>query len=142
MIFNSLLPLAKGAKPTFLNHLGQLSLLPKLTLNPVTAIKHKTNLTNHNTMTNLPAPRNIEVGICNPRRLGDNTPQLKAVFLRLPIFNFLKSERVHIIMVVLFEQPLRLVAPSRDIANSLNTAAQCFATLRDGLTTLRLGITA
>jgi len=99
-------------------------------------------LTNVKSMAKIIAPQH-EVGLRNPfLRLGDNSPQSLAVFLCPSFlaqsnFGLCKS-----IMVVLFEQPLRLVSPSRDIANSLNTAAQCFATLRDGFTHFRLGITA
>jgi hypothetical protein len=71
---------------------------------------------------NLSLHCNSGVEFCSSFRLGDNPPQFKAVFLRLPVFNFRRFMEVHIIMVVLFEQSLRLVAPSRDTANSLNAA--------------------
>ncbi len=85
----------------------------------------------------------MTVGLRNPFfRLGDNSPQFKAVFFCLQFLTQRKFASCKFIMVELFEQPLRLVSPSRDIANSLNSAAQCFATLRDGFTHFRLGITA
>ena len=88
-------------------------------------------------------PPQHEVGLCNPFSKGDNSPQsLKAVFLCPSFLAQSNFGLCKFIMVVLFEQPLRLVSPLRDIANSLNTAAQCFATLRDGFTTLSKGITA
>lgn len=83
----------------------------------------------------IPCSRKVE--FCSSRRLGDNTPQLKAVFLRLPVLNFHEFMKVHVIMAVLFGQPSRLVAPSRDSANSLNTATQCFAALSVGFTTIK-----
>ncbi len=98
-------------------------------------------LTNNNTMTNLPAPHN-EVGFCSSFRIGDNTPQDLAVFLCLPFLDAPNFWAIKSIMTVLFEQPLRLVVPIHDTANSLNTVTKCFAALRDGLTTQRIGITA
>ncbi|MDD5216264.1 MAG: hypothetical protein PHQ03_12125 [Methylococcales bacterium] len=97
-------------------------------------------LTHDNSTANLSAPRNIEVGICNPRSNGDNTPHNLAVFLRLSFCNPFIFEQIIFIMVVLLEQSLWLVAPLRDIANSFNTTAQCFATLFGGFTTLSNGI--
>jgi hypothetical protein len=45
-------------------------------------------------------------------------------------------------MMVLFGQPLGLVAPSSDTANPLNTVTRFLAVLRDGFTHSILGITA
>ena len=93
-------------------------------------------------LTKTTAATKMKVGLRNPFfRLGDNSPQFKAVFFCLPLLDKLKFELVNSIMVELFEQPLWLVSPSRDIANSLNSATQCLATLRDGFTHFRLGIT-
>lgn len=101
----------------------------------------KMHLTKTTTPTKMTAPRNIEGGLRNPFSKGDNPPQsLKAVFLCLSVFGFLKFREANIIMVELLEQPLWLVSPLRDIANSLNSASQCFATLCDGFTTLSKGI--
>ena len=105
-----------------------------------TLMANKMNLTHHNNQTKMTASRNIEVGICNPRSNGDNTPHNLAVFLRLSFCNPFIFEQIIFIMVVLLEQSLWLVAPLRDIANSSNTAAQCFATLFGGFTTLSNGI--
>lgn len=99
-------------------------------------------LTKDNSTANLSAPRNIEVGICNPRSIGDDTPIIKSVFLCLPFFTFLNFQGRNSIMTVLFEQPLRLVVPIDDIANSLNTVTRLFAKSCDGFTTQTIGITA
>jgi hypothetical protein len=102
----------------------------------------KMHLTKSTTPTTMIAPRN-EVEFCSSFSKGDNSPQsLKAVFLCLSILNVHKFMKVHIIMVELLEQPLGLVSPLRDTANSLNSAAQCFAALRDGYSILSKGITA
>jgi hypothetical protein len=101
----------------------------------------KMTLTKHNHPAILCPPQH-EVGICNPRIHGDNTPIIKSVFLCLPFFNQLTIERVIFIMTVLFEQPLRLVAPCSDIANSLNTVTRLFAKSSDGFTHFLHGITA
>lgn len=107
-----------------------------------TLMANKMNLTHHNNQTKMIAPRNIEVGLRNPFRQGDNSPQsFKAVFLCLSFFSWCIFALITFTMVVLFGQPLWLVSPCRDIANPLNTAAQCLATLRDGFTILRQGIT-
>jgi hypothetical protein len=101
------------------------------------------NLTGIITMTNLPAPRNIEVGFSGSFfRTGDNTPIIKSVFLCLPFFGFLKFREANIIMTALFGQPFWLVVPVRDTANPLNAVTRFLAVLRDGFTTLRTGITA
>jgi hypothetical protein len=100
------------------------------------------SLTNPNVTANLSAHCNSGVGLRNSFSKGDNSPQsLKAVFLCLSVLTVHKFMMVLFIMVELFEQPLWLVSPLRDIANSLNSASQCFATLRDGFTTLSKGIT-
>jgi hypothetical protein len=100
------------------------------------------SLTNHNTPANLFMHCNSGVGLRNSFRQGDNSPQLfKAVFLCLSFFNWCIFALITFTMVVLFGQPLWLVSPCRDIANPLNAAAQCLATLRDGFTILRQGIT-
>lgn len=104
---------------------------------------NKMKLTNHNTMINLPAPRNIEVGFSGSFfGHGDNTPIIKSVFLCLPFLGQLNFEPFNSIMTVLFWQPLWLVAPCRDTANPLNTVTRFLAVLYDGLTSLRHGITA
>jgi hypothetical protein len=100
------------------------------------------SLTNPNVAANLSAHCNSGVGLRNSFRTGDNSPQLfEAVFLYLSVFSQCIFVLIISIMVVLFGQPLWLVSPVRDIANPFNTAAQCLATLRDGFTTLRTGIT-
>jgi isopenicillin N synthase-like dioxygenase len=71
-------------------------------------------------------------------RQGDNSPQLKAVFLRLQFFNFLKFEKSYITMVAFFGR-LRSVSPCRDTANLINAATNHFAVLRVGLTSFRQG---
>jgi hypothetical protein len=89
------------------------------------------------------APRSIEVGRGNPFRLGDNTPQSLAVFLRLSFFNLVEFDRIKLnIMMVLFGQSLRLVAPSRGISTPFNTVANTVESIGDGFTHFRLGITA
>jgi hypothetical protein len=95
----------------------------------------KMHLTKSTTPTTMTAPRSIEVGICNPRIHGDNTPIIKSVFLCLPFLSIDKfiNREIHI-MTVLFEQPFRLVAPCSDIANSLNTVTRLFAKSCDGFT--------
>ena len=81
------------------------------------------------------------VGRSNPFRTGDNTPQLKAVFLRP---SFLKPTfcRLSNIMMVLFGQSLGLVSPVRGITTPFNTVTNTVVSMRDGFTTLRTGITA
>ncbi len=44
-------------------------------------------------------------------------------------------------MMGLFGQPLRLTAPYRGTANSLNPVAKCFAALRGGYSLSRYGTT-
>lgn len=84
----------------------------------------------------------IEVGFCSSFfRQGDNTPIIKSVFLRLPFFTFPNFWERNSIMTELFGQPLWLVAPCRDSANSFNAVTRFLAGLRDGFTTLRQGIT-
>jgi len=91
---------------------------------------------------NLLAPRHIEGGFCSSFSKGDNTPQLKAVFLRPQFFDSPNLGSRFNIMVVLFEQSLRLVAPLRDTANSLNTATNVLQHCVTVILTLSKGITA
>ena len=101
------------------------------------------NLTGIITMTNLPAPQNIEVGFSGSFfSKGDNTPIIKSVFLCLPFLGLLNFEPFKSIMTALFGQPFWLVVPVRDTANPLNAVTRFLAVLRDGFTTLRTGITA
>lgn len=99
-------------------------------------------LTGINTMTNLSMHCNNGVGFSKPRSKGDNTPIIKSVFLCLPFLAQRKFALCNSIMTVLFWQPLRLVAPLRDIANQLNTVTRFLAKSSDGFTTLSKGITA
>lgn len=93
-------------------------------------------------ITKIPPPQH-EVGFRSSFITGDNSPQsLRAVFLCLSFFSRCIFALITFIMVVLFGQPLRLVSPVRDTANPLNTAANCFAVLRDGFTHSITGITA
>lgn len=101
----------------------------------------KMKLTQHNTTARMTAPCNSMVGICNPRRKGDNMLIIKSVFLCLSFLGLLNYEPFHSIMMALFWQPFWLVVPFRDIANQLNAVARCFATSCDGFTTQRKGIT-
>ncbi len=98
------------------------------------------NLTHQHSPAILCPPQH-EVGICNPRYKGDNTPQLKAVFLCLPFFKSNMLDFVFI-MTALFWRPLRSVVPLCDIANQLNAVTRLFAKSSDGFTTLSKGITA
>ena len=120
------------------------------------------NLTGINTMTNLPAPRNIEVGFSSSNYKGDNTPIIKSVFLCLPFLDKLrfkvlilllhkKMERknqqltvtaINSIMTALFWRPFRSVVPLYDTANQFNAVTRFLAVLRDGFTPLNKGITA
>ncbi len=137
IIFNYPLSLAKGAKgvkPYFEKLLGVLSKPSKPSI-------FKTTLTHHHTPAKINAPQH-EVGFSKPRRHGDNTPQLKAVFLRLPFLRCPEISGHLFIMTVLFGQPLWLVAPCRDIANPFNTATRFLAKSSDGFTHFRHGITA
>jgi hypothetical protein len=88
-------------------------------------------------MTNLSAPRNIEVGCGNPFRKGDNTPQSLAVFLCL---SFYALGHTHI-MMVLFGQPLWLVVPFRGITTPFNTVTNTVVSIGGGFILQRKGIT-
>ena len=102
----------------------------------------KITLTNPNHPAILCPPQN-EVGFSSSFfRLGDNSPQFKAVFFCPQFFCFQKFLKANIIMTVLFGRPLRSVSPSRDSANSFNTVTRFLAGLCDGFTHFRLGITA
>ncbi len=92
-------------------------------------------------VTKIPPPRNIEVGFRSLFIQGVHAPQLKAVFLRQKFTHStnLFSELSNV-MVELFGQSLWLVSPCRDTANPLNSAANHFAVLCDGLTILSKGI--
>ncbi len=99
-------------------------------------------LTYSNTEANITTHCNSSVGRENPFRLGDNTPQSLAVFLRLSFLHgSLLSFVIHI-MMVLFGQSLGLVAPSRGILTSFNTVTNTVRSIGGGFTNLRLGITA
>lgn len=88
------------------------------------------------------SPCNNKVGICNPRRKGDNSPIIQSVFLCLPFLAQRIFALCNPIMTVLFGR-LRSVVPFRDIANSFNTVTRLFAKSSDGFTNLqRKGITA
>ncbi len=96
------------------------------------------SLTNHNAATNLSMRCDSSVGICNPRRTGDNTPIIQSVFLRLSFLAQRNFALCNSIMTVLFER-LRSVAPVRDIANSFNTVTRLFAKSCDSFTNPRTG---
>jgi hypothetical protein len=100
----------------------------------------KMHLTKITTPTTMTAPRNIEGVDCNPHSKGDDTPIIQSVFLRLPFLEFLKFEKVQIIMTVLFGKPLWLVAPLRDIADPFNAVTRYSAKSSDGSTILSKGI--
>ena len=91
---------------------------------------------------NLSLHCNSGVEFCSSFSKGDNTPQLKAVFLRPQFFDSPNLGSRFNIMVVLFEQSLRLVAPLRDTANSLNTATNVLQHCVTVILTLSKGITA
>jgi hypothetical protein len=95
-------------------------------------------LTNPQSTANIAPPRHIEGGCGNPFSKGDNTPQIKAVFLCL---SFYANWHIHI-MMVLFGQSLGLVAPLRGITTPFNTVTNTVVSMRDGLTILSKGITA
>lgn len=99
-------------------------------------------LTYSNTEANITTHCNSSAGRGNPFRLGDNTPQSLAVFLRLSFFHGSLLSRVIHIMMVLFGQSLGLVAPSRGISTPFNTVTNIVENTGDGFTNLRLGITA
>jgi hypothetical protein len=106
-----------------------------------TSFKHKTTLTHHNTPARITTYCKSSRGCGNPFRLGDNTPQLLAVFF-CP--SFLKPAlcRLSNIMMVLFGQSLGLVAPSRGITTPFNTVTNTVVSIGVGYSILRLGITA
>ena len=99
------------------------------------------NLTNISGVAILCLPCNSKVEFCSSFRQGDNTPIIKSVFLCPPFLDALKFEVINSILMELFGQPLRLVSPCRDTANSNNFVAKCFAALRGGYPTFRQGIT-
>jgi hypothetical protein len=99
------------------------------------------NLTNSNRVAILCLPCNSGVEFCSSFRQGDNTPTIKSVFLCPPFLDAFKFEVINSILMELFGQPLRLVSPCRDTANSNNFVAKCFAALRGGYPTFRQGIT-
>jgi hypothetical protein len=136
-----------GAK-TLKTMLPTLPMLPPtflVTLVMSVTLKQPKTLTKNKSTANIEPPRNIEGGCGNPFRQGDNTPQIKAVFLR-PSF-FVRAPNwwsvlIHI-MMVLFGQSLGLVAPCRGITTPSNTVTNTVVSMRDGFTTLlRQGITA
>jgi hypothetical protein len=111
-------------------------------LNTVTAFKRKMTLTKHNSTANLTAPQH-EVGFCGSFfSKGDNTPIIKSVFLCLPFLAQSNFGLCKFIMTALFGQPLRLVVPLHDTANSNNAVTRFFAVSSDGFTTLSKGIAA
>ena len=81
------------------------------------------NLTNTNGVAILCLPYNSKVEFCSSFRQGDNTPIIKSVFLCPPFLDALKFEVINSILMELFGQPLRLVSPCRDTANSNNFVA-------------------
>jgi hypothetical protein len=126
-------------------------------LNPVTHFKSyiqtRTNLqlcienkrialTHHHTPCKITTHCKSSVGFSGSDYKGDNTPQLKAVFLCLPFFTKLNFQRSYSIMTALFWQPFRLVVPLYDTANQLNAVTRFLAVLRDGFILQNKGITA
>jgi hypothetical protein len=98
-------------------------------------------LTNPQSTANIAPPRNIEGGCGDPFRLGDNTPQIKAVFLRPSFLKQCNFASFKFIMMVLFGQSLGLVAPSRGITTPFNTVTNTVVSIGGGYSILRLGIT-
>lgn len=93
------------------------------------------NLTKYQCADKIREPRNIEIGFSSSFIHGDK-PQSKAVFFCPQLLNlpFKFEHQVKFIMAVLFGQPLRLVAPCSDSANSFSTVTRFLAGLRDGFT--------
>jgi hypothetical protein len=89
-------------------------------------------LTHENHAAILNATRNIEGGRENPFRTGDNTPQIKAVFLRPSFLEQCNFASFKFIMMVLFGQSLGLVAPVRGILTPFNTVTNTVRSMRDG----------
>ncbi len=112
------------------------SMFPTFPMFPLEKLTHE----NHAAILN--APRNIEGGRENPFRTGDNTPQIKAVFLRPSFLEQCNFASFKFIMMVLFGQSLGLVAPVRGILTPFNTVTNTVRSMRDGFPTLRTGITA
>jgi hypothetical protein len=103
---------------------------------------HKTTLTKNKHTAILCSPRtHYELGRDNPISKGDRTPQSLAVFL-CP--SFLKPTlcRLSNIMMGLFGQSLRLVAPLRDIVTPSNPVANAVTSISVGNPILSKGITA
>ena len=108
----------------------------------VSASISKIRLTKTTTPTTMTAPRNIEGGRENPFRTGDNSPQLKAVFLRPQFFDSsILSSRFNIMMVCV-RQSLRLVSPVRGILTLAHAVTNTVRSIGVGYPTLRTGITA
>jgi hypothetical protein len=93
----------------------------------------KMHLTKTTTPTKMTAPRSIEVGFSSSFIHGDK-PQSKAVFFCPSFLELCSFASFKFIMAVLFGQPLRLVAPCSDSANSFSTVTRFLAGLRDGFT--------
>ena len=103
----------------------------------------KMTLTKNNHPAILCPPRtNYELGCGSPVRQGDKTPQSKAVFFCPSFFHAPNLGRAIHIMMGLFGQPLRLVAPCRGTSTPFNPVTNIVEDIDDGFTTLRQGITA
>jgi hypothetical protein len=98
-------------------------------------------LTNKHHAAMLCAPRNIGGGCGNPFSIGDNTPQIKAVFLRPSFLAQRKFASCKFIMMVLFGQSLGLVAPMRGITTPFNTVTNTVVSIGGGYSILSIGIT-
>lgn len=101
----------------------------------------KMTLTKHNHPAILCPPQH-EVGCGNPRRTGDKTPQSLAVFLCLSFLGVPNFWATKSIMMGLFGQSLRLVAPVRGITTPLSPVANTVVSIGVGYPTFRTGITA